>query len=267
MKEFIPIDKRVINLNDSQAFIYLLIAYWDWKNRQEAKANNTVKKKTILPRNYFAKCLGVTDIYVSELLTAIENAGLIKRVHHFNNAVKDGYINQKIEFVLCYENWYKLNPFFINSKVDPKLKGFALRYRCLAYDDSIVVEYSKTECAEQMHISRPTFRKYYNALLETNLMNEYFPSVQTKDSKENYLSESSMDYLKGIQESIKQIKKDNTDKWIEFQQTKLYKEYKWVVQNRIWTRKNGDDIINKMMSGTLDIKTNKVRTKKQQYSF
>ena len=254
MKSFLKIDKRVIELNDTQAFIYLLIVYKDWKATQDAINNKTFKRMVTITREYFAKCLNVSVTSVSNNFKKIEELGLIERIPHFNNAVKDGYINQTIEFKLNYtdNNWFKVNPFIINSKVEPKLKGFALRYRCLAFDDSLVVNYDKTECSKRMHISRPTFRKYLDLIQEANLINEFFIPVQNKNIKDNYLSESSMEYLREIQNHINKLKEGSEKDWIAFQNTAIYKQYKWIVKNRIWTRKNGDDTVIKMMSGLLN---------------
>ena len=92
MKPFLKIDKRVQELNDSAAFVYMVIVYSIFKNKQ-------------INRKYLAESLQVKSLdYITEILSSIEKAGLISRKLTFNNAFKDGYIDVKMNFTLRYQS-------------------------------------------------------------------------------------------------------------------------------------------------------------------
>lgn len=75
---YIKIDKRIVELNDSQAFIYMMIVYNKFQHRQ-------------INRQYLASALGVTNKeYISELITAIEKKGLLKRKNYTAHTYSEG---------------------------------------------------------------------------------------------------------------------------------------------------------------------------------
>lgn len=82
---YLKIDKRIQSLNDSQAFIYLVIVY---EKNQKKQIN----------RQYLANALGVTNKeYISEIITEIEKAGLLKRANYLSHSYKEGWIDVKLD--------------------------------------------------------------------------------------------------------------------------------------------------------------------------
>lgn len=75
---YLKIDKKIQTLNDSEAFIYMVIVY------------GKMQKKEI-NRQYLANALGVTNKeYISEIITEIEKAGLLKRANYLKHSYKEG---------------------------------------------------------------------------------------------------------------------------------------------------------------------------------
>ena len=227
MKPFLKIDKRVQELNDSAAFVYMVIVYSIFKKKQ-------------INRRYLAEALQVTNLeYISEILTAIEKAGLISRKLTFNNAYKDGYIDVKMNFSLHYKTWFPVEIGFIGEDVAPRVKGFALRYRSIAFDDSNKVGYTKIKVAELLNISRPTLNKNLS-LLNASSLNDYF--ITLTETVE--LDEKKMKELKSMATKV-----DSN--------SKLGKQIKWFLNKKIYTHKKANSIYNMIISGTLDTQTYK----------
>lgn len=239
MKPFLKIDKRVQELNDSAAFVYMVIVYSIFKKKQ-------------INRRYLAESLRVKNLdYISEILSSIEKAGLISRKLTFNNAYKDGYIDVKMHFTLHYKTWFPVEIGFLASDATPRIKGFALRYRSLAFDDSILVGYTKSETADLLNVSRPTLNKNLTLLNAHSLM-DYF----IKLNEVVYLDEKKMKEAKEL--SIKADK-----------ESKLGKQINWFLNKKIYTHKKANNIFNMIISGTLDTQTYKQvnEASNSRYSF
>lgn len=63
--------------------------------------------------------------------------------------------------------------FVRDTAIPSKMKGFALRYRSLAFDDTLIVSYNRSDIGKKLKISQPTLRKNIALLNEMNLF-EYF---------------------------------------------------------------------------------------------
>lgn len=59
------------------------------------------------------------------------------------------------------------------------MKGFILRYRSLAFDDTLVVSYNRSDIGKKLKISQPTLRKNLALINEMNLF-EYFSTQVTE---------------------------------------------------------------------------------------
>lgn len=239
MKPFLKIDKRVQELNDSAAFVYMVIVYSIFKKKQ-------------INRRYLAESLKVKNLdYISEILSSIEKAGLISRKLTFNNAMIDGYIDVKMNFTLHYKTWFPVEIGFLASDASPRTKGFALRYRSLAFDDSILVGYTKSEAANLLNVSRPTLNKNLT-LLNANSLMDYF----IKLNEVVYLDEKKMKEAKEL--SVKADK-----------ESKLAKQINWFLNKKIYTHKKANSIFNMIISGTLDTQTYKQvnEASNSRYSF
>ena len=239
MKPFLKIDKRVQELNDSAAFVYMIIVYSIFKKKQ-------------INRKYLAECLQVKSLdYITEILLSIEKAGLISRKLTFNNANVDGYINVKMNFTLHYNNWFPVEIGFLASDATPRIKGFVLRYRSLAFDDTLNVEYTKTKIAEMLNTSRPTLNKNLTLLNASSLMDYFIKFDETVELDANKMKE-----LKEL--SIKADK-----------ESKLGKQINWFLNKKIYTHKNANKVYNMIISGTLNVQTYKQvnEASNSRYSF
>lgn len=149
-------DKRIERLSNTEAVVYALLVY--------------ASKKQI-SRGYITKCLGITDEdYVSEMLANIEKEGLIVRNNRYENAYKDGKIKTMLGYTLIYKNWFMVDSELITADIDYRVKGFALKLRTLAFDDSCKIGYNKKQIASKLGISRPTLDKYVKMMVLGGLL-------------------------------------------------------------------------------------------------
>ena len=89
MKPFLKIDKKVVEISDTAAWLYAVLVYADFKKKTYSRA-------------YLAKALGVNDLdYVTELLREIEEAGLIKRSFVYGNEYMNGHISKELRVSIC----------------------------------------------------------------------------------------------------------------------------------------------------------------------
>lgn len=237
MKPFLKIDKRVRDLNDSQAFIYLMIVYNKFQNKQ-------------VNRRYLAETLGVTSKeYISDLISDIENAGLLTRANHFRHSYKEGWIDVKLDWVLSYQNYYEVDVDFVrNRSIDSRSKGFIIRYRCLAFDDTLEVSYSKKDSAKLLGVSTPTLRKYSKVIESNNAMSYFKKQVIKQEISDDQLAE-----LKIFADSF--VKKAKTNKKKEI--TTIERQCYWYMVHKLYNHLRCYDLYLKAVSGTLFHKNNK----------
>lgn len=171
---YLKIDKKIQTLNDSEAFIYMVIVY------------GKIQKKEI-NRQYLANALGVTNKeYISEIITEIEKAGLLKRANYLKHSYKEGWIDVKLDWELTYENYYQVSVNFVrDASIPSKMKGFILRYRSLAFDDTLVVSYNRSDIGKKLKISQPTLRKNLALINEMNLFEYFSTQVVEKQTLTN----------------------------------------------------------------------------------
>lgn len=134
--------------------------------------------------------------------------------------------------------------------VDPKLKGFALRLRGLAFDDSLVIKYNKTDIAEKLGVSTNTLRKYLKKLEElgiisdNKLSNDYFIENEIV-----HLSEDRMSLLKTI------VNKGFTDDYgnytkMELSSEKMYKQFCYYNDKKMYCSPKANEIFDDILIGT-----------------
>lgn len=179
-KPFLKIDKRVSNLSNTDAFIYLILVYSKFQNKE-------------ISRGYLKKCLNSkSEDAISHSLKRIEDAGLINREKKYHNSKWTGQITREFRYTLNYDKFFMINPSFVrNEDINPKMKGFALRLRTLAFDDSLEIKLTTAEIADEMDICSKTVRGYLNSL--TSIINdrtfsaEYF--IKTENTFEKTANE------------------------------------------------------------------------------
>lgn len=114
-------------------------------------------------------------------------------------------------------------------------KGFALKLRAIAFDDTLSVRYNRKDIAAIMEISLPTLRKKLKAIekmYQDGFVAEFFPVCE-----KCYLSEENI-------EAVKDILKDETN-------GRLYKQVSWFLTNGFHLRKDADNRLNEVFSGVL----------------
>lgn len=233
---YLKIDKRVKELNDTCAYIYMLLVY-----------SKLIKKE--ISRKYLATCLGVKSEesdYISQCLKRIEKAGLIKRHNKFTNSHLKGVIKQIIDFDIIYKTYYMLSINILKIKDCPsKLIGFVLKLRELCFDDTLRVrtDFNKTDIANYFGITTQTLKKKLDLLKALEIIKEedvvicseeYFPR---REDLQNRLSPENTENIRKI------LSGDPT--------TRLYKEFTWFCKNYIYLRKDANEIYNNILAGTL----------------
>lgn len=222
---FLKLSKKIKDLSDTAAYLYFVLVYADFKKKTYGRA-------------YLAKALGLNNLdYITELLREVEDAGLVKRSFIYGNAYADGHINKELRVSICgMEDWISVGINFISAEGTSKDKGFALKLRSLAFDDTLKITLNKKDIASELGISQPTLRKKMNsiALYYTDVFNvTYFPACE-----KCHLSERNVETVKAIL--------TNGDK-----KSKLYKQVVWYLQNKCHLRTNADPLFDNLMGGVV----------------
>lgn len=200
------------------------------------------KKKTY-GRAYLAKAIGLKNLdYISELLKEIEDSGLIRRDFIYGNEYVNGHINKELRVKLLYEvcedcdiNWFPVAIGIIGLEGTSKDKGFALKLRAIAYDDTLKIGLNKKDLASAMEVSVTTLRKKMNAIEKIGLwcdglVDMYFPICERC-----YLDENRV-------ETVKQI-------LVSDKNSKTYKQVVWYLQNKMHFRRDANKRLDNIMAG------------------
>lgn len=235
MKPFLKIDKKVVEISDTAAWLYAVLVYADFKKKTYSRA-------------YLAKALGVNDLdYVTELLREIEDAGLIKRSFVYGNEYMNGHISKELRVKLIYDvcedcdvNWFPVNLGIIGLEGASKDKGFALKLRALAFDDTLKIGYNKKDLAGVLGISAPTLRKKLQKVAtlidDTMTVNgEYFPVCERC-----YLDEKNIQFVKDVLSADKD--------------SKMYKQVMWFLQNKCHLRRDCNKVMESIQAGIVGLK-------------
>lgn len=95
MKPFMKIDKRVLLLNPTEAYIYKILVYAKFTNKQ-------------ISRSYLQKTYGKLSVrQITRILAKLEEVGLIKRDNRYTND-DNGYIIEHLGYQLIYNTFYML---------------------------------------------------------------------------------------------------------------------------------------------------------------
>lgn len=223
--KFIKINKKVVEVNNSEAFIYMVIARSNYK-------------KMKISRAYLASCLGVNNLdYITEIITSLVNNGLVER---WNVTLTDDNGQKTTELKLTAlegESWFKLGLDVADSKKDSKMLGFALRYRCLAFDDTLTVKYTKQEISDILEISRPTLNKY---LISINTM-----QLNPTDLCNVIINKLTDNNKKALNDMITLFKPT----------TKEHRLGKWFIDKRLYAQSNANELFCRLQAGLLNKKT------------
>lgn len=224
---YLRLSTDITKLSSTAAYLYYILVYADFK------------KKTF-SRAYLAKALGVTNLdYISNLLQEIEEAGLIKRTFEYNNDYHSGHISKKLTVsVNSPLKWFSVNINYLSFEGSASDKGFALKLRSLAFDDTLKIQYNKKDLAEKLGVSAPTLRKKLKQLKEMGIYDgdtfnqEYFPVIEIC-----HLSEDRRDLVKKILVSDKN--------------SRLYKQIQWFVDKKCHLKRDADRQLDNIVAGFL----------------
>jgi hypothetical protein len=127
--------------------------------------------------------------------------------------------------------------------VDAKDKGFALKLRSLAFDDTLKINLNKKDIAIALGISQPTLRKklkniemFYN----DGFVAEYFPVYE-----KCFLSKENIEVVKMA------LSNDKT--------SRVYKQVRWFLQNGFHLRRDADDRLRDVFAGVIGRKRTVVK--------
>lgn len=127
----------------------------------------------------------------------------------------------------------------LNAEGTSNEKGFALKLRTAAFDDSAKIAMNKKDLAAYMGVSAPTLRKKMKAV--EHLVNdmtfnkEYFPVYE-----KCYLDANNVEYVKDVLSSDKN--------------SKTYKQVVWFLKNKYHLRRDCNDVMMKLQAGILGLK-------------
>ena len=121
-----------------------------------------------------------------------------------------------------------------------KDKGFALKLRAVAYDDTLKIGYNKKDLAGVLGISAPTLRKKLQKVGEfiddtMTVNSKYFPVCE-----KCYLNEKNIQFVKDV---LKYVQDDKT-----------YKQVVWFLKNKCHLRRDCNEIMMKLQAGILGLK-------------
>lgn len=89
---FLKIDKRISLLNETEAFIYMILVYAKFRKIQ-------------ISRGYIQTAFGgLTENHITKVLRKIEEIGLIRRENKYTNSYNGGIIKTLFDYALNYEN-------------------------------------------------------------------------------------------------------------------------------------------------------------------
>lgn len=114
-------------------------------------------------------------------------------------------------------------------------KGFALKLRALAFDDTMKVGYNRKDIAAIMEISLPTLRKKLKAIemmYSDGFAAEYFPVCERC-----YLSKENVEVVKVA------LSQDKT--------SRVYKQVKWFLENKMHLKRDADDRLMDVFAGVI----------------
>ena len=236
MIPFLKLDRKIKNLTDTAAYLYFVLVYADFK------------KKTF-GRAYLAKALGLNDLdYVTELLREIEEAGLIQRSFIYGNEYVNGHISKELRVKICpVGEWISVSLTLLNAEGTSNERGFALKLRTAAFDDSAKISMNKKDLAAYMGVSAPTLRKKMKAVehlvKDMTFNNEYFPVYE-----KCYLNEKNIQFVKDVLTYV--------------QDDKTYKQVVWFLKNKCHLRRDCNELMMKLQAGIVGLK----RTEKPVFS-
>lgn len=229
MIKWLKVDKNVYQLNDTQAFVYYLILY-------------SVKERRLINRSYIMNCLQLTSLdYVTEIVRALKDKGFIKVNYHNYGFSYDKYDVQYVFDIPPMDSWFAVDYSLLNPSIPAKVRGFAIRYRSLAYDDTLQIKMTKTEIARTLDMSRTTLNVRLDWLKAYNLSPETFPKLNCV----NLTDEES--------EILTILTKERTPKNRESKQAK---QAKWYLENEIYKTDKDRTIYMQIVSGTFKLSKN-----------
>ena len=127
----------------------------------------------------------------------------------------------------------------MNAEGTSNEKGFALKLRTAAFDDSAKIVMNKKDLAAYMGVSAPTLRKKMKAVehlvKDMTFNNEYFPVYE-----KCYLNENNVEYVKDVLSSDKD--------------SKTYKQVVWFLKNKCHLRRDANEMLVNIQAGLIDRK-------------
>ena len=110
-----------------------------------------------------------------------------------------------------------------------------MKLRAIAFDDTLNVKYNRKDIAAIMEISLPTLRKKLKTIemmYQDGFAAEYFPVCERC-----YLSKENIEVVKLA------LNEDET--------SRIHKQVKWFLENKMHLRRDADDRLNEVFAGVM----------------
>lgn len=144
---FLKIDNRIKYLSDAEAYTYANLVYSVFTGKE-------------ITRKYLSVCTGYSEEYIKDILLNIYNIGLIEKEITRENNTFNGTIKTKVHYTMNYDKFFKVGLNFITDNIaNPRLIGFAIKLRSLAFDDSLRIPLNKKHIAEELGITTVLLNK------------------------------------------------------------------------------------------------------------
>ena len=140
---------------------------------------------------------------------------------------------------------------FIGAEGASKDKGFVLKLRSLAFDDTLKINLNKKDMAIVLGISQPTLRKKLKSVemfYNDGFVEEYFPVYE-----KCFLSKENIEVVKLV------LNNDKT--------SRVYKQVKWFLEKGYHLRKDADYKLNEVFAGVLGKKVVKKQVEKAVFEW
>lgn len=128
----------------------------------------------------------------------------------------------------------------LNLEGSSKEKGFALKLRALAFDDTLKIGYNRKDLAAVMGLSAPTLRKKIQNIENLGLWNDGFVEEYFPICDKCYLTEENV-------EVVREVLRADKD-------SKTYNQVVWFLQNGMHKRRDANVKLNSIMAGIFGVK-------------
>lgn len=188
------IPKRIIEVTDTEAYFLMVVSY-------------CVEKRKETSTHYYATVLKCSDKNIEKISHNLASKGYIKRKMYYKKN-QEGHMAQRVQYDIDVgDYWFFVGDSLLIDELEcPKVIGFLLKLRSLAYNNSMIIPLEEHEIIDKLDITSKTFKnklkqleKIGCTLVKTSsgymlhFDDKYFIKIQ-----HNYLGEDKTNDLKEL---------------------------------------------------------------------